>query len=109
MNPPADNGKKSTSFVSDPGNPVPYRQRQDLELRFTPRAYMSDDQRFATSSARCVELSNRAARAANDTHWRHAGSLESFRQPASSADWVVKLIDVYPDDHPFVPGSDREV
>ena len=41
--PPAAGGKESTSFISDPADPVPYRARQDLAFRFTPRPYMSDD------------------------------------------------------------------
>ena len=35
----------SESFISDPSKPVPYTQ--DIKVVFTPRKYMTDDQRFA--------------------------------------------------------------
>ena len=38
-----------TEFVSDPANPVPYRKIEELQFRFTPREFMTDDQRFASA------------------------------------------------------------
>ncbi len=32
-------------FISDPNKPVPYSE--DIKMVFTPRKYMTDDQRFA--------------------------------------------------------------
>jgi len=105
MAPPAT-GKDSTSFVSDPGDPVPYRQRQDLELRFTPRSYMSDDQRFATSRPDVLSFQTEPLDQAMTLTGDMLAHLK-VSTTGTSADWVVKLIDVYPDDHPFVPGSDE--
>ena len=104
--PPADSGKESTSFVSDPADPVPYRQRQDLELRFTPRAYMSDDQRFATNRPDVLSFQTETL----EQPMTLTGDLLAHlvvSTTGTSADWIVKLIDVYPDDHPFVTGSDE--
>ena len=103
--PPAATELGNTSFVSDPGNPVPHRQLQDLEIRFTPRPYMSDDQRFA--SARPDVLVFQTPPLTEDV--LVTGDILAnlkVSTTGSSADWVVKLIDVLPQNHPFVPGSD---
>ncbi|MDB2687353.1 CocE/NonD family hydrolase [Mariniblastus sp.] len=105
MTPPAS-GKASTSFVSDPNDPVPYRQRQDLELRFTPRAYMSDDQRFATRRPDVLSFQTEPLKQPMTLTGDMLAHLV-VSTTGTSADWVVKLIDVYPDDHPFVQGSDE--
>ena len=39
------NKKEAISFVSDIKRPVPYSE--DIKTVFTPRKYMTDDQRFA--------------------------------------------------------------
>jgi putative CocE/NonD family hydrolase len=96
----------TTSFVSDPADPVPHRDRKDLQIRFTPRPYMSDDQRFAT--ARPDVLSFQTEPLTEDLTM--TGDLLAHLKVSTtgtSADWVVKVIDVYPDDHPFVQGSDE--
>ena len=106
MTPPADSGKESTSFVSDPADPVPYRKREDLELRFTPRPYMSDDQRFATDRPDVLSFQTEPL----EQPMTLTGDILAHlvvSTTGTSADWIVKLIDVYPDDHPFVKGSDK--
>jgi putative CocE/NonD family hydrolase len=106
--PPAETDTASTSFVSDPDDPVPYRDRRDLTLRFTPRPYMSDDQRFATARPDVLTFQT----APLTTPLTLTGDLMAHLNVSTtgtSADWVVKLIDVYPDDHPFVAGSDLSV
>ena len=106
MTPPAAEGNASTSFVSDPGDPVPYRARQDLQLRFTPRPYMSDDQRFATSRPDVLSFQTEPLEQPMTLTGDILAHLK-VSTTGTSADWVVKLIDVYPDNHPFVPGSDE--
>ena len=102
--PPKSDEPAESAFVSDPANPVPHRDRQDLTLRFTPRPYMSDDQRFA--SARPDVLVFQSAPLAEPmTITGDILSHLNVSTTGSAADWVVKLIDVYPDDHPFVNGS----
>lgn len=102
--PPKAEELAESAFVSDPANPVPHRDRQDLTLRFTPRPYMSDDQRFA--SARPDVLVYQSAPLSEPMTL--TGDILAHLKVSttgSAADWVVKLIDVYPDDHPFVEGS----
>ena len=103
--PPNPNEKHESTFVSDPANPVPHRDRRDLEMRFTPRPYMSDDQRFASGRDDVLvfqsEPLTKPVLVTGDIMARLKVSTDS-----TAADWVVKLIDVHPDDHPFIPGSD---
>ena len=104
-NPPAENAKPVSTFISDPRDPVPHRDRQDLTLRFTPRPYMSDDQRFATQRDDVLTFQTAPLEAPVTLTGDLLAHLK-VSTTGSAADWVVKLIDVYPDDHPFVPGSE---
>lgn len=85
-------------FVSDPNNPVPYRARQDIKFSFTPRAYMSDDQRFA--SARNDVLVFQSPVLTEEVTL--AGDILAnlnVSTTGTDADWIVKLVDVYPDNY----------
>lgn len=89
-----------------PATPVPYRKREDIKFRFTPREFMSDDQRFASSRDDVLVFQTEPL----EQPLNLAGELLAHLRVStdqSAADWIVKLIDVYPDDHPFVPGSQR--
>lgn len=106
--PAADSDANFTAFVSDPANPVPYRARADIKMQFTPRQYMSDDQRFA--SERDDVLVFQTEPLTEDLFF--AGDIMSHLKVSTTgtdADWIVKLIDVYPDTHPFVPGSQADL
>ncbi|MEP6590678.1 MAG: CocE/NonD family hydrolase [Gemmatimonadota bacterium] len=87
------------SFVSDPANPVPYRKRP-IQPTYGPgslwRTWLTEDQRFVDGRP--------------DVRTWQTGVLDStvtisgeivaklFASTSESdADWVVKLIDVYPD------------
>ena len=97
-----------TEFVSDPGNPVPYRQRSDINFGFTPREFMTDDQRFATARPDVLSFVTGPL----EKEVTLTGDLLAHLQVSTSqtaADWIVKLIDVHPDDHPFIQGSDASV
>ena len=101
---PAAGESAASSFISDPADPVPHRDRSDLTLRFTPRPYMSDDQRFATGRDDVLYFQSEPL----TEPLTLTGDLLAHLQVSttgSDADWIVKLIDVYPDNHPFVPGS----
>lgn len=103
--PPVENEKPFTEFVSDPANPVPYRKREDIRLQFTPREYMSDDQRFAAERDDVLVFQSEPLTA----DLLLTGDLLAHLAVSTSesdADWVVKLIDVFPADHPFVEGSE---
>jgi len=92
-------GNAFSQFESDPANPVPYRKMSDLTIRFTPRPYMTDDQRFAT--ARPDVLTFQSEVLSEDVTF--AGEINAMLKVSTSqsdADWIVKLMDVYPDDTP---------
>ncbi len=91
-------------YVSDPGNPVPYRKREDIQIMFTPRHYMTDDQRFAIEHPGVITFATDVL----TEPLTMAGDLVAklfVSTDQSDADWVVKLIDVYPEDHPQLPGT----
>jgi hypothetical protein len=85
------------TYTSDPGKPVPLRS-EVTPVTFTPRAYMTDDQRHA--SRRPDVLTFKTVVLENDL--RLAGEilaqLDVILNNITDADFIVKLIDVYPED-----------
>lgn len=85
-------------YVSDPQKPVPYRSVTE-GLVFTPRPFMTDDQRHA--SMRPDVLTFQTAPLEKDMTLN--GEIMAKLRVAISgtdADFVIKLIDVLPNDHP---------
>lgn len=85
-------------YISDPAKPVPYTSQTE-GLTFTPRNYMSDDQRDA--SRRPDVLTFQTDILKEDITL--AGEILARLKVALSttdADFVVKLVDVYPYNHP---------
>ncbi len=83
------------SFVSDPKKPVPYSE--DIKMVFTPRKYMTDDQRFAARRPDVLVFETPVL----EKDMTMAGAIEAHLKVATTgtaADWVVKVIDVYPPD-----------
>ena len=83
-------------FPSDPSRPVPYTEVVSINY---PATFMVEDQRFA--SRRPDVLVYQTEPLTEDL--RLAGPIEAKLQVSTTgtdSDWVVKLIDVYPDDHP---------
>ena len=93
-------GKSSYSeYYSDPNNPVPNSVNYSDFNGFTPRNYMSEDQRFALSRPDVVTFTTDYL--TEDVTL--AGEILAKLKIASSssdADFVVKLIDIYPVDEP---------
>ena len=92
------NTTSSFSYVSDPAKPVPYTSQTE-GLTFTPRNFMSDDQRQA--GRRPDVLTFETDPLADPVTL--AGEILAKLKVAISttdADFIVKLIDVYPDNHP---------
>lgn len=88
-------------YVSDPMKPVPYTQKITLNY---PRDYMTEDQRFA-STRPDVLVYETAPLEADITV---AGDIKPSLFISSSgtdSDFVVKLIDVFPDDYKFPEGK----
>lgn len=102
--PPQASELTESAFISDPADPVPHRDRKDIQIRFTPRPYMSDDQRFASSRPDVLVFQTPPLTESVTVTGDIMAHLK-VSTTGTAADWVVKLIDVYPDDHAFVQGS----
>jgi putative CocE/NonD family hydrolase len=88
----------SFEYVSDPAKPVPYVSQTE-GLTFTPRRFMTDDQRHASTRPDVITFETEAL--TDDVTL--AGEIMAKLKVAISstdADFIVKLIDVYPDNHP---------
>jgi uncharacterized protein len=92
----ANTGTGFDEFVSDPAKPVPYTE----EIHFgMTKEYMTDDQRFA--SCRPDVLVYSSGNLTEDITL--AGPLTAHLKVSTTgtdADWIVKIIDVYPPDAP---------
>jgi len=85
-------------YISDPAKPVPYTSQTE-GLTFTPRRFMSDDQRQA---ARRPDVLTFETDVLTDEVVLAGEIMARLKvsMTGTDADFVVKLIDVYPDDHP---------
>jgi putative CocE/NonD family hydrolase len=91
---------KFESYVSDPANPVPYRQRP-IQTTYGEGSgwytWLVADQRFLKDRTDVVSWQTEIL----DTDLTITGDIIAHLFAATSgsdSDWVVKLIDVYPDD-----------
>lgn len=85
----------TSDFISDPKKPVPYTE--DIKVVFTPRKFMTDDQRFA--SRRPDVLTFETGILEDDVTL--AGDILAklkVSTTGTAADWIVKVIDVFPAD-----------
>ena len=82
-------------YVSDPAHPVPFTE--DVKITFTPRKFMTDDQRFAAHRPDVLTFVTPSL----DEDITLMGEIMARLKVSTSgtdADWVVKLIDVMPPD-----------
>ena len=85
----------SQEFVSDPDNPVP--SEEEYTLTITPRSYMTGNQKFASERPDVLVFETEVL----TEDMTLAGEINSVLQVATTgtdADWVVKVIDVFPED-----------
>jgi len=81
-------------YISDPAKPVPYSEETAIGMT---QAYMTDDQRFA--ARRPDVLAYQTEILAEDLTLAGPVTAELWVSTSGTAsDWIVKLIDVYPDD-----------
>lgn len=104
---PTDASKEAfDSYISDPANPVPYRPRP-VEPTYYPRgsgwgAWLVEDQRFA--QGRPDVLSWETGSLAEDVTISGNVIGHLFASTTGSdSDWIVKLIDVYPEEYAKEP------
>jgi len=101
LDPPTTTG--NDRFVSDPAHPVPYRNRP-IEPTYFPNGsgwsvWLTEDQRFVKDRPDVLTwqtepLADDLVLAGDVTARLHVSTT------GSDADWIVKLIDVYPEDYP---------
>ncbi len=83
-------------FISDPKKPVPYSE--DIKMVFTPRKFMTDDQRFAARRPDVLIFETEPLQEPLTLAGDIMAKL-SVSTTGTDADWIVKVIDVYPPDH----------
>lgn len=97
--------KGFSEFISDPSKPVPYTEDPKQILGFSPRNYMSEDQRFA--GRRTDVLTFETDFLTEDiTLGGEIMAKLKISTTGTDADWFVKLVDVYPGDEknsPYTP------
>ena len=96
FDPPAAGSQSFDEYVSDPAKPVPFIGYYALDV---PQEYMVSDQRFA--SRRTDVLVYQTDPLEEDITFAGPVSPElHVSTTGTDSDFVVKLIDVYPDDYP---------
>jgi putative CocE/NonD family hydrolase len=94
-------------FVSDPARPVPYRQRPILPLYggkvpSTWSTWLVDDQRHAHQRPDVLSFESEVL--TEDVTISGLVAAKLFASTSGTdADWIVKLIDVYPESYPDAP------
>jgi len=99
--PGANEAAAFSSYISDPAHPVPYRSRP-IEETYGPGSrwytWLTEDQRFVDN--RPDVISWKTEPLTEDVTVTGSIFAKLFAATTGSdADWVVKLIDVYPDDY----------
>jgi putative CocE/NonD family hydrolase len=99
-------GPAFDGYVSDPARPVPYRPRP-IEATYDPRGsgwrtWLVGDQRFAHMRPDVLSWESEAL--TEDVTVTGSIMARLFASTTGTdSDWVVKLIDVYPEDYPAEP------
>jgi putative CocE/NonD family hydrolase len=96
FDPPSRAGEACDEYLSDPAKPVPYYDRIGIGM---DQRYMTADQRFAARRPDVLVYESDVL----DQDVTIAGPIVADLVVSTSgtdSDWIVKLIDVYPDDLP---------
>ncbi len=102
--PPDDSDKTVDEYTSDPANPVPYRPRPVRPTYPGPEwpVWMVQDQRF--THGRPDVLSYETEPLTEDVIVAGSMTVRLFAATSGTdADWIVRLIDVYPQEYPKEP------
>ena len=96
---------KYDSYVSDPAHPVPYRNRP-IEETYGPGSrwytWLTEDQRFVQNRPDVLSWETDTLEADLTITGAIAAKIYASTT-GSDADWIVKLIDVYPEHYPKEP------
>jgi putative CocE/NonD family hydrolase len=100
--PPSNSEDFFHQYISDPAKPVPFTAKITTDI---PKKYMIEDQRFAAT--RPDVLVYKSERLEKDITIVGPIAADLFvSTTGTDSDWVVKLIDVWPDD---TPGTENAV
>ena len=103
--PPRVPGDVADEFTSDPAKPVPFIGKTVINMA---QEYMTADQRFAAARPDVLVYQTPVLR--EDTTVAGPIEVELYvSTTGTDADWVVKVIDVYPDDYPNPDPNPTEV
>ena len=104
--PPAAAGASFDEFVSDPARPVPFRVRPTRSTGYDTRDrwadWLADDQRQMSTRTDVLTYTTDVLTAPVKITGEPIVHLVASTS-GTDADWVVKLIDVYPDEVPVEP------
>jgi putative CocE/NonD family hydrolase len=103
--PAEDSSEAYDEYLSDPAKPVPFIDRIDIGMR---PEYMVADQRFAGRRPDVLVYETEVL----EEDVTIAGPIKvelHVSTTGTDADWIVKLIDVYPDDYPDLNPNPRGV
>lgn len=93
---------QADSYLSDPAHPVPYRQRP-IEETYGPGSrwytWLTEDQRFVENRPDVLSWQTEALSQDITVTGKVAATLFATTT-GTDADWIVKLIDVYPESYP---------
>ena len=98
-------GAEFDEYISDPAKPVPFTTATEIGMT---REHMTDDQRQRWPPYRRARLPDRPAPGRRD-HRRTDQAGLFVSTSGTDSDFVVKLIDVYPDDYPDNEGNPKDV
>jgi len=98
---PNDNAPAYDEYVSDPAKPVPYRARPSQPVGYTGRCtwpfWLVDDQREASGRTDVLTFVSDVLSAPVKISGQPVANLVASTSGTDS-DWVLKVIDVYPDE-----------
>ena len=99
--PPASGGTGYDEYVSDPAKPVPFRPRPSQPIGYTApltwEQWLVDDQREASGRTDVLAYESEVLTKPLKISGQPIANLVASTS-GSDADWVVKVIDVYPDE-----------
>ncbi|MCW4467781.1 CocE/NonD family hydrolase [Flavobacterium sp. MFBS3-15] len=101
------NDKAVFEYTSDPAKPVPYTSQTE-GLVFTPRNFMSDDQRNASRRPDVLTFESEILTEDMVLSGEILARLD-VSMTGTDADFIVKLVDVYPDDEPNYDGNPENI
>jgi uncharacterized protein len=98
---PKDGGSAFDEYVSDPAKPVPYRARPSQPVGYSGRLtwtlWLVDDQREASGRTDVLTFTSNVLSVPMKISGQPVANLVASTS-GSDSDWVVKVIDVYPDE-----------